>query len=95
MAMATAKSLAQKLEAVLAGSHALECVLKDPANFEGPAKAAFHGLQHFLADADVRAKDSAYRTMQEEEMLKLIRLLKSGADATALSRISFLGLSDE
>ena len=92
--MATAESLAQKLEAVLAGSLALERVLEDPANFDGEARAAYHGLQHFLADADIRAKDSAYLTMQEGEMLKLIHLLKSGADATALSKISFLGVSD-
>lgn len=93
--MATAESLAQMLESVLAGSLALERVLEDAANFEGEAKASFHGLQHFLADADIRAKDSAYRTMQESEMLKLIHLLKSGADATALSKISFLQVSDE
>lgn len=89
--MATAESLAHKLEAVLAGTLTLECVLDDPTNFEGVAKASFHGLQHFLADADIRAKDSAYRIMQEGEMLRLIHLLKSGADATALSKISFLG----
>lgn len=89
--MATAESLAQMLESVLAGSLALERVLEDAANFEGEAKASFHGLQHFLADADIRAKDNA---MQQSEMLKLIHLLKSGADATALSKISFLQVSD-
>lgn len=59
--MVTAEALAQKLEAVLAGTLALESVLEDTTNFEEAAKAAFHGLQHFLADADIRAKDSAYR----------------------------------
>ncbi len=89
--MATTEALAQKLEAVLAGALALESVLEDPTNFEGAARASFHGLQHFLADADIRAKDSAYRTMQESEMQRLIYLLKSGANATELSKISFLG----
>ena len=89
--MATADALAQKLEAVLDGTLTLESVLNDPTNFEGAAKASFHGLQHFLADADIRAKDSAYRNMQESEMLRLIHLLKSGADATVLSKVSFLG----
>lgn len=85
--------LANKLEAVLAGSLPLESVLADPTNFQGSAEASFHGLQHFLADADIRAKDSAYRTMQESEMRRLIVLLKSGADAKALAKITFLGAS--
>jgi hypothetical protein len=79
----------------LAGSPQLESVLADPTNFEGPAEASFHGLQHFLADADIRAKDSAYRIMQEGEMRKLIELLKSGADAKAIAKITFLGVSGE
>lgn len=89
--MVAAEELAQKLEAVLAGALELESVLDDSANFEGVSKASFHGLQHFLADADIRAKDSAYRAMQESEMLRLIKLLKSGAGATELAKISFLG----
>lgn len=89
------ESLANKLEAVLAGSLPLENVLADPTNFEGMAEASFHGLQHFLADADIRAKDSAYRSMQEREMQRLIVLLKSGADAKALAKITFLGTSGE
>jgi len=89
--MATTEALAKKLEAVLAGTLDLGSLLKDSANFKGAAKASFHGLQHFLADADIRAKDSAYRAMQEGEMLRLIHLLKSGADATELSKVSFLG----
>ena len=93
--MATAASLARKLEAVLADSLALESVLEDPTNFEGAAKASFHGLQHFLADADIRAKDGGYRAMQEREMQKLIRLLRSGADGSALAKITFLGVSSE
>ena len=73
----------------------MESVLADPANFIGPAAASFHGLQHFVADEDIRAKDSAYRAMQEHEMQRLIRLLKSGADAQELSKITFLGVSGE
>ena len=79
----------------MASSLSLESVLDDPTNFEGPAEASFHDLQHFLADADIRAKDSAYRTMQEGEMQRLIRLLKSGANAQALAKITFLGVSSE
>ncbi len=79
----------------MAGTLSLESVLDDPVNFEGPAAAAFHGLQHFLSDADIRAKDSAYRAMQEGEMQRLIRLLECGADAKALAKITFLGVSGE
>lgn len=93
--MTNAELLAQKLEAVMAGLLSLESVLDDPTNFEGPAGASFHGLQHFLADADIRAKDSTYRALQEGEMQKLIRLLKSGSDAQALAKITFLGVSGE
>ena len=79
----------------MAGSLALESVLEDPTCFEGAAKASFYGLQHFLADADIRAKDSDYRAMQEREMQKLIRLLLTGANGSALAKITFLGVSSE
>lgn len=79
----------------MAGALALESVLADPANFEGVAEASFHGLQHFLADADIRAKDSAYREMQYGEMQRLIRLLKSGARSESLAKITFLEVSGE
>lgn len=93
--MANAESLAQKLEAVMAGTLSLQSVLADPANFKGSASAAFHGLQHFLADADIRETDSDYRAMQEQEMVKLIQLLNSGADTKVLGKITFLGASGE
>lgn len=93
--MTNTEQLANKLEAVLAGSLALDSVLANPTNFRGPAEVAFYGLQHFLADADIRAKDSWYRTMQENEMRKLIGLLKSGADSKAVAKISFLGVSGD
>lgn len=94
-AMANTEQLANMLEAVLAGSLSLESVLADLTNFEDSTKVAFHGLQHFLTDADIRAKNSWYRTMQENEMRKLIGLLKSGADTRAIAKISFLGVSGE
>ena len=93
--MANAESLAEKLEAVLAGSLSLQSVLADPENFDGHASATFYGLQHFLADSDIRAKDVVYRTMQEREMKKLIRLLRTGADANEPAKITFLEISDE
>ena len=89
----SADSLALKLEAVLEGALPLESVLADSSNFEDAVENCFHGLQHFLADADIRVKDSSYRLMQENEMRRLIRLLRSGADGKALAKITFLGAS--
>ncbi len=51
------------------------------------------GLEHFLADADIRAKDDDYREMQEQELDRLIELLQQGASKEQLRRISFLGRS--
>ena len=53
----------------------------------------WHGLQHFLADADIRAKDPGYREMQERELERLIGLLQQGAPKEDLRRITFLAPS--
>ena len=89
------ESLAEKLQGVLDGILPLEKILADQKNFEGSAEGCFHGLYHFLADGDIRARDSIYREMQETEMRRLIGLLKSGADSKALAKITFLGASGE
>ena len=86
--------LAGDLERVLGWTVLLEKVLDDPAYVDGPLTSCSHGLQHFLLDAELRAKDSAYRQMQEAELRKLIVLLRSGADEPILRKISFLGASN-
>ena len=48
------------------------------------------GLQHLLADADIRSKDQGYRQMQEQELERLIGLLQEGAAMEQLRRITFL-----
>ena len=53
----------------------------------------WHGLQHYLADFDIRARDSGYRAMQDSEMEKLVRLLRAGASEGELAKIHFLGYS--
>jgi hypothetical protein len=62
---------------------------------DGPGFLAhvWDGLEHFLADADIRAKDDGYREMQEEELGRLIDLLRAEAPAEQLRRITFLGPS--
>ena len=86
-----AELLAQNLQSVLERTLRLEAVLEDPRHQQGPLAACFHGLQHFLADEDIRTRDEEYRRMQENEMRKLIRLLRTGADDATLRRITFLG----
>ncbi len=89
------ESLAEKLNGVLEGVVLLDSVLADSTNFAGLTESCFHGLQHFLADADIRARDGSYKTMQENEMRRLIGLLKSGADSIMLATVTFLGSSGE
>jgi hypothetical protein len=86
-------ALADQLQRVLDGVIQLEDVLEDPDNQGEYLEGCLHGLQHFLSDDDIRAKDADYREMQETEMRKLIALLRSGADRRVLSKIHFLGRS--
>lgn len=90
-----AELLAEKLEGVLQGVVPLEKMLTDTANFKGVAKSCYHGLQHFLPDADIRARDSSYKAILENEMRKLINLFRSGADSETLAAVTFLGSSDK
>lgn len=91
----TSESLAVQLQRVLDGEAKLQDVLDDRINQGNELQSCFHGLQHFLADDDIRAKDTEYRQMQEAEMRKLIRLLRSGAECSVLSSVHFLGTSGE
>jgi len=90
---AEALDLADQLQRVLDGVLSLDHVLEDPSNQGDLLESCLHGLQHFLSDDDIRAKDPGYREMQETEMRKLIALLRSGADNRVLSQIHFLGRS--
>lgn len=87
------RRLAEKLEGVLSGTIDLNAVLHDAPSYGESMKHCYHGLQHYLADSDIRAKDPTYRSMQDSEMLKLIALLRSDVDPTMLSRVSFVGVS--
>jgi hypothetical protein len=88
------ETIASDLEAVLRGTlSGRDFGLRYGGSVrESPLLAAtWGGLQHYLADADIRAKDERYRTMQDAEMSKFIRLLWQGAPLAELARISFLG----
>ena len=47
-------------------------------------------LDHFVADGYIRANDPIYKQMQENEMRKLIRLLKAGGPVSDILKINFL-----
>lgn len=53
-------------------------------------EVVWENLEHYLADADIRAKDDQYRLMQDSEMVKLITLLRTGGSLRDLARIDFL-----
>jgi hypothetical protein len=85
-------SLAADLEALLEGALTEEDFRLRYQS--GPTStlvdAIWGNLEHYLADADVRARDPEYRAMQNAELLKLIRLLREDAPKTQLQRVNFL-----
>ena len=50
-------------------------------------------LEHYLADVDIRKRDPIYRAMQDTELQTLVRLLRAGAPAVELAKVTFLGHS--
>lgn len=53
-------------------------------------EAVAANFEHYIADADIRAKDTAYKAFQEAELRKLIEALSQGAEPSRLRRINFL-----
>jgi hypothetical protein len=76
----TYATFADDLEALLAGRVGEEMVRERYRTKDTPEdiEAIMGCVEHFLADSDIRDKDSAYRRMQEQEMFKLIRCLRTG-----------------
>ena len=91
---ATSEQLANDLQGVLDGSvTADEFRTRHPvAGQTGPLEAVLCHVEHYLSDADIRRRDSAYRAIQDAEMEKLISLLRSGRLNNA-TEIHFLGQS--
>jgi hypothetical protein len=86
----SAQALALDLESVLLGRMELVLVLSHREKYGEAIDACLHGLNHFLADEDVRSKDADYKAMQEAAMRRLISLLRSEASAVELSAEDFL-----
>jgi hypothetical protein len=85
-------SLAADLEALLEGALTEEDFrLKYQSGPPSTVVDVIWGnLEHYLADADIRARDPEYRAMQNGELLNLIRLLREDAPMAQLLRITFL-----
>jgi hypothetical protein len=85
-------SVAVDLEALLSG----ELTASDfRSNYKRSSdsvvlNAVWDNLLHYLDDADIRARDESYRDMQDDELRKLIKLLRGQAPVADLRRISFL-----
>jgi len=65
----------------------------DNAPPESLVASIWDGLQHYFADADIRARDPEYQRMQNGELGTLIRLLEQGVTGTRLRGVHFLGSS--
>jgi hypothetical protein len=88
-------SVASDLEALLSGALSEESFRRQyPSRLGSPLlEAIWDGLEHYLADVDIRARDSTYRDFQEVELRKLILLLRQRAPFSELRRITFLSSS--
>jgi hypothetical protein len=91
--MADMDNLAPDLEALLEGALTVEDFRsRYQSRPTSTVVDAIRGnLEHYLADADIRARDPRYRTMQNGELLKLIGLLREDAPIVELRRVNFLG----
>jgi hypothetical protein len=87
--------LAEDLEAFRAGDLA-EADFRARWKAPGASRVVhvvWQNIEHYLADADIRARDPGYRAMQDSELAKLLKSLREGASEPELARIHFLGPS--
>jgi hypothetical protein len=62
-----------------------------PVELHEDVRDVLANVDHFVADSDIRSRDTAYRSMQEEQMRQLIAALRLGASRDELLSFSFLG----
>ena len=87
--------LANDLRAVATGALTEAAFREKYSEVHSPTlDAIWHGLEHYFADADIRATDPAYDEMQTRELQRLIRRLEEGGSSKDLARVSFLGSSE-
>ena len=92
MASTKFDDLANALEALLLGFLTEEQFRRqNPTRTAGrDLEPVLANIEHFLADADIRARDPGYKAMQEGALSKVITALRSG-DVKLARHISFLG----
>jgi hypothetical protein len=86
----TTRRLAEDLMRVLDGDMEVSEVLRNRERYGEAFEHCQHGLQHYLADEDLRTKDSSHRAMQEAAMERLIGLLLTDAPNEELAAETFL-----
>ncbi len=72
------------------GDAALEALTQVTALKMPGLKELSGNLHHYIADAEIRARDPGYRELQDSEMSKLIARLRAGEIAKA-NQVTFLG----
>ena len=88
--------IASELEAMLSGDLSPSAFREKHAASQGAVMDAIRPcIDHYLDDEDIRASDPDYREMQEGEMRKLIKLLRTNRPDQDLARITFLAPSRE
>lgn len=83
--------LAEALENLLRTGNAKGFASRLPEGLHPDAHAVMCNVEHFLSDADIRAKEPDYKTAQVSEMKSLIGALRRGEPLTRLMEHTFLG----
>lgn len=83
--------LAEALENLLRTGNTKGFATHLPEGLHPDAHTVICNVGHFLADADLRAKEADYRLMQETELKSLIVALRRGDPLTLLMEHTFLG----
>jgi hypothetical protein len=88
--------LIEDLKSLLKGTLSPEVFRENMETYPAQIQNLIIGnIDHFLDDADMRARDPEYRKMQETELTKLITLLELGASNEKIRAISFLTPTDD
>lgn len=85
------RAFAVELEALRRGEVTIEALSeRHPSTADEDFEEVLSSLCHWVADADVRAADPDYRTMQESEFDRLVALVRAGR-MTEAAGVTFLG----
>ncbi len=86
-ALLLADQLERYASGVITGPQLREWCAPHESSF--PLSLLWPEIEHYLSDAEVRATDRRREAMQDATLRQLITLLRHGASASELSRVSF------